>query len=105
MANNVDKRVIAIAKKYVDKVSKDYNIDGAFLIGSCAEGMQREESDIDIAILLADIKNRFTERVNLSRYSWDIDTRIEPHPIRTADYRNNQSILASEILRTGIRIV
>jgi predicted nucleotidyltransferase len=105
MAKKIDRAIIATVKKYVDAVSKDYIVDGAILFGSYARGTQRDESDIDVAILLSKMDNRFNERINLSRYTWDIDTRIEPHPIKTDDYKNGSSILASEIARTGIKII
>ena len=104
MAKRINKKVIGTVKKYLAEVGKDYQIEGAFLFGSYANGTEHAESDIDVAILLAKIENRYKERINLSRYTWNIDSRIEPHPIRTDEYMNNSSILASEIIRNGIRI-
>jgi len=100
-----DRRIIKIVKKYINAVRKDYTIDGAYLFGSFATGNFRDESDIDVAILLKDYENRVLERVNLGKYTRGIDTRIEPHPIKTADFENRASMMAREVIRTGIRIV
>ena len=105
MDKKINKGIIKTVKRYLDAVSKDYHIEGAFLFGSYANGTNRAESDIDVAILLNNIDNRFLARVNLGKYTWDVDTRIEPHPIQTDEYKNRESILARELVKSGIRII
>jgi predicted nucleotidyltransferase len=100
----IDKQVIKSLNEYISAICKDYKIDGAYLFGSYAKGTQKFESDIDIAVLLPSMDSRFKERINLSRYAWDIDSRIEPHPIKTEDYNNLDCMLAYEIKQNGIRI-
>ena len=41
---------------------------------------------------------------NLIGLTWKIDTRIEPHPILTEDYKNIATPLVQEIIDTGIKI-
>ena len=105
ISKKLDKKILETVKKYLAEVGKHYKIDGAYLFGSHAEGTNHEESDIDVAILLDEIKSRFQERINLSKYCWGIDTRIEPHPIETRDYKSRAGILANEIFRTGVKII
>ena len=104
MARKIDAKIRQVLARYIDAVRKDHEISGAFLFGSYANGAEKFESDIDIAILLDNIENKFDTRVVLSSYSWGIDTRIEPHPIRTEDYENSSTMLAMEVKRTGIKI-
>jgi predicted nucleotidyltransferase len=104
MDKKIDKQITKSLNKYISAICKDYKIDGAYLFGSYARGTQKFESDIDIAVLLPSMDSRFQERINLVRYAWDIDSRIEPHPIKTEDYNNLDSMLAYEIKQYGIKI-
>jgi len=110
MAKNADKQrvnkeIIQIVKRYVAAVSKDFVVDGAYLFGSFAKGTQNRESDIDVAIILKDFDNRILTNGKLYNYSWGIDTRIEPHSIKSDEYINNQGLLSREIKKYGIKIV
>ncbi len=42
---------ISLLKTYFQSTAEKYNIDLAFLYGSWAAGLQRKESDIDIAVM------------------------------------------------------
>jgi hypothetical protein len=58
---------------------------------------------IDIAIIFKDFDNLIEKQVELMRIRRKIDSRIEPHPIRLADYNVNNA-LASEVLNYGVEI-
>jgi predicted nucleotidyltransferase len=77
----------------------------AFLFGSYAKNTQREDSDIDIAIVLEDLddSNRFNTQVQLMLLAADIDSRIEAHPI-SKNRMNQSNPFAAEILKTGIKL-
>jgi len=101
--SRVEKEIIDIAKKYIDEVKNHYCVDDAYLFGSYAQGTQHEDSDIDIAIISKDIKDKHAVLLELMRLRRKIDTRIEPHPIRPKD--RPSSPLYHEIELTGIRLV
>ena len=100
----IDRKIMQTAITYVAEVKKHYSVDDAILFGSFAVGHQHEGSDIDIAIVSKDIKNTFDDSLKMTRLRRGIDVRIEPHPIRTEDYRKNATQLTNEIRKTGFKI-
>ncbi|HLP46725.1 MAG TPA: nucleotidyltransferase domain-containing protein [Candidatus Kapabacteria bacterium] len=86
---------------------KENNIPVDFLVlfGSYAKGNSHEDSDLDIAVISPDFgKNRLFERIRLLNISSKIDSRIEPHPISTKDWKEGWKEIVYEINKTGIRI-
>ena len=75
------------------------------MFGSYAKGTEKEDSDIDIAIITDDIENDiFEEELNLMRLRRKIDTRIEPHIIRIDDYKNVATPFIQEVINRGIKL-
>ncbi len=91
-------------EKYINIIKQYYNIDAIILFGSYAKGTENEESDIDIAIISSDFKNIIQDGADLIGFTWKIDTRIEPHPIRTEDYNNASTPFVQEVINTGIKV-
>jgi len=91
-------------KNYIEVISQYYNIDAVYLFGSHAKGTPHKDSDIDIAIISKDIKDRIDDMGKLFALTWGIDTRIEPYPINTYDFQKQDTIMANEIFKTGIKI-
>ena len=101
----IDKEIIDVVNKYVEIVNKNYNVIAIILFGSYAKGTQREDSDIDIAVITDDIKtDKFDEEVNLMLLRDNIDYRIEPHIISIADYENDETPFVVEVKNTGIKV-
>ena len=101
----INQEIIDIVNRYIEIVSKNYNVVTIILFGSYAKGNQREDSDIDIAVITDDIKtDKFDEEVNLMQLRNDIDYRIEPHIIRTDEYKNVETPFVKEIIDTGIKV-
>ncbi len=83
---------------------KDYAIITAYMFGSYVRGSQDEDSDIDLAIVLKNVKNTFDTQVELMKLIRHVDTRIEPHPFAEADF-DMSNPFAREIMQTGIRVL
>ena len=94
---------IIIAKKYIDFVSKKYKIQSAILFGSYAKGTNREDSDIDIAIVLKNVKDIIDTQIELMKLRRQFDLRIEPHPFSYSEF-NRTNPVVNEILKFGINI-
>ena len=93
---------VIIAKRYADLIKEKFQIELMYLFGSYVNGNYREESDIDIAVILKDQDYDFlTYSKELFRLRREIDLRIEPVLL---DKEDNPGFLA-EIRRTGIRIL
>ena len=84
----INKDIINIVNKYKEEIKKKYNITEIILFGSYAKGTENEDSDIDIAIVSDDFDDIYECMAVLMGMTWDIDARIEPHPILKEDYEN-----------------
>ena len=100
----VDEITLNAVKAFVLEVSKHYKVDAAILFGSFAKGRQNENSDIDVAIVSHDIQNTFDDMVKMMSLRWNVDLRIEPHPIKTEEFYKKETPFIAEIIKTGIPI-
>ncbi len=100
----VNQRVIDTVKQYIMIIPKDFGVKKAYLFGSFAKGKEKEESDIDIALVLDNMPDFFYTQKQLMRLRRKIDLRIEPHPIKEQDF-NSLNPFAYEIEKTGIEII
>jgi predicted nucleotidyltransferase len=97
----MDKReIIDIVKRFALKVTEKYDCVGIILFGSYAKGSSHIDSDIDIAVILKDYDNLMNIQLELMRLRREIDSRIEPHPIKESDF-NESSPLVNEIKKYG----
>ena len=94
--------VIAKCKAYKAKLPLDLNVLDVYLFGSYADGRTTEESDIDIAVVIEEMKSDYFDVVPRL---WDIcpevDSRIEPILLQTM---HDPSGLLAQIKATGIKI-
>jgi uncharacterized protein len=79
-----------------------FDLDSVYLFGSFANGTNREDSDIDVAVVVENISGDFFA-VNplLWKLRRQVDDRIEPILI---DKKNDKSGFLDEIKRDGIKI-
>jgi len=94
----------AVAKlaQYKELLSRHLSFDKMILFGSHARGTQREDSDVDVAVVVEESAgDYFATRPLLWRLRREIDDRIEPVLLET---RHDQSSFLQEILKTGIII-
>ena len=99
---NID--ILNSIEKYIERISKFYNIDYIILFGSYAKGDNHNDSDIDIAVVSKDITDSFDDGVKLMSLTWGIDTRIEPHAINTEDFNIVDTPFIAEIIRSGVEL-
>lgn len=89
--------------EYTKLIPSEMDVKKVYLFGSYAKGLEREDSDIDIAVILPTIKDFFETQMQLMRLRRNIDLRIEPHPISSDDFTEFNP-LASEVISQGIEI-
>ena len=89
-------------KQYKLLLKKYFNLDAVYLFGSYARDNFREDSDIDVAVIVSNISGDFFS-VNplLWKLRRQVDDRIEPILI---DSNNDRSGFLEEIKRNGIEI-
>jgi predicted nucleotidyltransferase len=99
--------IVKIIKKYAEKLrEKGVNFQKIILFGSYAANRENQDSDIDVAVISETFgKDRFDERVLLSKIAYYVDARIEPHPINLKDFTEDtwQTII-HEIKSKGTEI-
>ena len=99
----VDQSIIDTAKKYISQIPNDIKLKKAYLFGSYARGNEREESDIDIALVIENMVDFFSTHRLLMKLRRKIALRIEPHPIGESDF-NMVNPFAYEIQKYGVEL-
>jgi len=96
----MDKReVIEKVKKYSDVVRSHFPVRLVILYGSYAKATAREDSDIDVAVVVSKIDEDFLRaEVKLYKLRRDVDERIEPILLEEG---NDQSGFLEQILENG----
>ena len=100
-----EKSIIETIKRFTKALSDNgIAIERIILYGSSARGMERLDSDIDIAVVSRDFgKDRIEEGMRLFRIAGKIDPRLEPVPISTESYENDTWLpIIYEIRENGI---
>ena len=101
---NFSKELNKTLSDYIKALHKHYKVDYIILFGSFASGNQGEDSDIDVAVVATDVNNSYYDRLQMMELRRNLDIRIEPHPINTADFIADANPFIQEIKNTGIQI-
>ncbi len=89
-------------KKYKLLLKDHFQVDNVYLYGSYAKNTSRDDSDIDVAIVMSNIpEDYFAVNPLLWKIRRQVDDRIEPILI---DKNNDRSGFLEEIKRSGIEI-
>lgn len=93
--------VIEIVRQYKKQVLSTLGPASVYLYGSYSKGCARDDSDIDVAVVVPEVKDDFLKTSSLLwSLTWDVNTLIEPVLI-DARY---PSPLYSDILQTGVLV-
>lgn len=96
----MDRKTNESIKTFASLARKTFKADKIILFGSYAKGNNRDDSDIDIAVVVNDIQGDFLElSANLFGIVRSIDARIEPVLV---DGRNDKSGFLEGITKYGI---
>jgi len=99
----IKSKIIRFSKRLEKKGVKDAKY---YVFGSWAEGRQGKYSDIDLAVVSDEFSgNSFEDSTRLRLLTIGIDTMLEPVAMKTEDFADKYNSLASEIKRTGIRVI
>lgn len=94
--------VIKIAKDYVNLVLQNMKPKEIILYGSYAKGTAREDSDIDIAVIVSKLISDYLDSaIMLYRLREDVDDRIQPILLEEA---SEKSGFLEDVRRTGFTI-
>ena len=99
----INQEIMDSVNKFIEEFKKRYNVTAIILFGSYAKGTENEDSDIDIAVISDDFEDIYDCMAILMGMTWDIDARIEPHPIKMKDFEEGNPFV-QEIIDTGIKV-
>jgi predicted nucleotidyltransferase len=101
----VPDEIMGKVRRFLEMVSASgLHLEKAILFGSYAKGKAGKWSDIDIAIVSKDFTGvGFYDRKRLNPYLIKTDSRIEPHPFRPEDFKEDNPFV-EEILKQGVAI-
>lgn len=102
--STISKEILNSINDFVEEIRKHYNISEIILFGSYANGNYNEDSDIDIAVISDDFDDIYDCMAILMGMTWDIDARIEPHPITKKDYDSIADPFIAEVRKTGLKV-
>jgi len=93
-------QAIELGKRYKTLVSKHFDVKDVILYGSYSKGTQKEDSDIDIAIVVDDISGDYFDYVPLL---WKIKRQVSNaiEPILICENKDKSGFL-KEIQKVGI---
>ncbi|MCF8231178.1 MAG: nucleotidyltransferase domain-containing protein [Bacteroidales bacterium] len=95
---------INISIQYLKRLkNNNINFSDAWLFGSYANGLQKDNSDIDLAIILDDTEKTFDTEVKLMIIRRGEETLIEPHAFTKDEFDENLPIV-NQIIKNGERI-
>ena len=100
----INKDILNSINDFIEEIKKYYNVAAIILFGSYAKGTENENSDIDIAVISDDFEDIYECMANLMGMTWDIDARIEPHPIKKKDFDEESDYFIKEVINTGIKV-
>lgn len=94
-------QAIALAKRYKEMVAEKLPLKALYLYGSYSKGNYREDSDIDIAVVVESLNDNYFEDTPLL---WKLRRKISNliEPVLLIEDMNNP--LYCDIARTGILI-
>ena len=100
----IKKDILDNINKFIEEIKKQYNVTAIILFGSYAKGTANEDSDIDIAVISDDFDDIYDCMAVLMGMTWEIDARIEPHPIKKKDFDEVSDYFIKEVIDTGIKV-
>ena len=96
---------LIIANRYIEALQTQLDVQHAYLFGSYVNGVAREDSDIDIAIVSSDFQgNPVDDLLRLMRIRRNIDYRIEPHPFLPTAVDSHDPFFL-EVEQNGISLI
>jgi uncharacterized protein len=78
-------------------------VEEAYIFGSYVRGNFNENSDIDLALVISDLTDRYSFQTELLKLGREFGYIIEPHPFNKKDF-NHLHPLPHEILSAGVRV-
>ncbi len=106
MAYTQDK-AIELARSFLKQASKKHPIRTAYLFGSYARGIQKEYSDIDIAVVFEKIthgKRYYEESFEIFHEAQEYNSFLEVLCFQEDEFESNGGAIVAKIKKEGVKI-
>jgi predicted nucleotidyltransferase len=101
--------VIQIAKEFLDRVRRKYDVRDAYLFGSFAKGTPAEYSDVDLAIVLGSPlileDSPFDDQFMIFHEAQEFNSRLEVVCFPSEEFDQDGGALARQIKKEGIKLL
>jgi predicted nucleotidyltransferase len=89
-------KIKTIVEKYAKELNKKFDIKDIYIFGSYSKNNFNEDSDIDVLVISDDFTgDLMDDMLDLMRIRRKIDLRIEPHPLRSEDFTEDNPFIKS----------
>ena len=103
----MDKKALEAVKRFVEKVDRDFRLEGAFLFGSRARGDHFLHSDVDVLLVSRDFEGvRFTDRMTMMYDYWSYEYPLEVlcYTPSEFDKKKKQIGIVRHAIKWGVRV-
>jgi predicted nucleotidyltransferase len=101
--------VIQMAREFLDRVRRKYDVRDAYLFGSFAKGTPAEYSDVDLAIVLGGCSRfeepPFDDQFMIFHEAQEFNSRLEVVCFPKEEFDQSGGSLARRIKKDGIKLL
>lgn len=101
--------VIKIAKGFLDLLRQKHDVREAYLFGSFAKGMEKDYSDVDLAVVLGSLDTSldppFDEKFKIFHEAQKYNSLLEVVCFLKEEFDRNGGALVKLIKKEGIRLI
>lgn len=95
-----------VVKNYAQALrANGFSFATIYLFGSYASGKARQDSDIDVAVIVKNVGSYLDETMLLWKLAGQTDSRIEPILIESKDFQTRGTQMAYEARKSGLKVV
>lgn len=103
--DKIPTQIVNTLKLFKKNLAEKFRVKKIILFGSFAKGNYRENSDIDVCVIIEKNDNNFLSMLQVAPIAAEIDTRIEAVVFSDEEYFAEQSFgILKDIKTTGIVI-
>jgi len=101
--------VIHMAKEFLDRVRRKYDVRDAYLFGSFAKGTPAEYSDVDLAIVLGSSsqfqESLFDDQFMIFHEAQEFNSRLEVVCFAKEEFDQDGGALPRRVKKEGIKLL
>ena len=101
--------VMGTVRGFLERVSQRHDVRGAYLFGSCAKGMRTDHSDVDLAIVLGDIRkpegSPYDESFEIFHEAQEYSSLLEVVCFTKEEFDQESGTLVKQIKKDSVKLL